>query len=625
MTRPGPEAGPRWLGAGGTHFRVWAPDAGRVELLIEAGGGRPAPMAPSGDGWFELTHPAAGPGTRYRFLVNGAGPFPDPASRFQPLGVHGPSQVVDPAAFKWTDAAWTGVPLERLVLYELHVGTFTPEGTFLAAAARLPELAALGITAIELMPLADFPGARNWGYDGVAPFAPARCYGQPDDLRTLVNEAHRLGLAVHLDVVYNHLGPDGAYQGSFSGQYYSVTHRTPWGAAINFDGPGSRPVRDYVIANAVAWITEYHLDGLRLDATHAIHDESPRHILTELAGAVHQAARTAGREALVIAEEVRNLAHMVRPPAEGGCGLDAAWSDDFHHQLRRKLTGDADGYFADFSGTAADIAVTAQRGWFYAGQYAEYFGGPRGTDPAGVPASRFVFFLQNHDQVGNRAMGDRLHHVITPAAYRAASTLLLLLPQTPLLFMGQEWAAGSPFLYFTDHNQELGAAVRDGRRAEFARFAAFRDPVARDRIPDPQAAATFSASRLDWSERDREPHRSTLLLYRHLLRLRSTEPALRAGDCEVADLSDDVLLVRRETPDGAALLAIVCLDGSGRVDLEGHPAARLGPGQHWRVLLSTAEVAAPAGAAPLAVTVRPPAADFAEPGAVLLATRTRDA
>ncbi len=274
MRRPGPEAGPRWLGADGTRFRVWAPEATRVELLIESVGGRPARMEPSREGWFELTHPAAGPGTRYRFLVNGAGPFPDPASRFQPLGVHGPSEVVDPDAFPWSDAGWTGVPLERLVLYELHVGTFTPQGTFRAAVARLPELVELGVTAIELMPLADFPGERNWGYDGVAPFAPARCYGHPDDLRALVNEAHRLGLAVHLDVVYNHLGPDGAYQGSFSGQYYSVTHQTPWGAAINFDGPGSGPVRHYVIANAVAWIAEYHVDGLRLDATHAIHDDS---------------------------------------------------------------------------------------------------------------------------------------------------------------------------------------------------------------------------------------------------------------------------------------------------------------------------------------------------------------
>jgi len=582
-------------------------------------------MAPSGDGWFEVTHPAAGPGTRYRFLVDGAGPFPDPASRFQPLGVHGPSEIVDPGAFAWSDAGWKGIPLERLVLYELHVGTFTPEGTFRSAAARLPALAELGITAVELMPLADFPGDRNWGYDGVAPFAPARCYGCPDDLRALVNEAHRLGLAVHLDVVYNHFGPDGAYQGTFSRQYHSATQRTPWGSAINFDGAGSGPVRDYVIANAVAWITEYHLDGLRLDATHAIHDESARHILTALAEAVHQAARDAGRVALVIAEEVRNLAHLVKPEAAGGAGLDAAWSDDFHHQLRRKLAGDADGYFGDYSGTTADLAITARQGWYYTGQHAGYFGGPRGTDPSGLAPARFVFFLQNHDQVGNRALGDRLHHAIPLAAFHAATTLLLVLPQTPLLFMGQEWAAGSPFLFFTDHHPELGRAVREGRRAEFARFAAFRDPAARARIPDPQAHDTFTASRLDWGEREREPHRSTLSLHRRLLELRRSEPALRSGNCQVAELATDLLLLRREAPGGEALLALICLAGSAEADLQDHPMARLGAHQHWRVLFSSGEAAAPAGAQPIRVTVEGPVLRFPEPGAVLLSARTGQA
>lgn len=620
MICPGPAPGAHWLGAEGTRFRVWAPGASRLDLVLEPVGGAPIPMPAAGAGWFELTLAAAGPGTHYRFLVNGEGPFPDPASRFQPLGVHGPSEVVDPHAFRWTDEGWTGVPLERLVLYELHVGSFTPEGTFQAVAARLSALAELGVTAIELMPLADFPGQRNWGYDGVAPFAPARCYGRPDDLRALVNEAHRLGLAVHLDVVYNHLGPDGACQGTFARQYYSSDHRTPWGAAINFDGPDGGPVRDYVVANAVAWIQEYHLDGLRLDATHAILDDSPRHILTALADSVHSAARAAGRQALVIAEEVGNLAHLVKPEAGGGFGLDAAWSDDFHHQLRRKLAGDADGYFSDFTGSAADLAATTQRGWFYTGQYAEYFGGPRGSDPSGIPARRFVFFLQNHDQVGNRALGDRLHHVIPPAAYRAASTLLLVLPQTPLLFMGQEWAASTPFLYFTDHHAELGAAVREGRREEFARFAAFRDPTTRKTIPDPQASETFARSRLDWTEREREPHRSTLRLYRRLLALRRTEPALTSGNHEVADLSDDLLLVRREAPGGGAVLAVVCLAGSAVVNLRGHPMARLGPGQRWELLLSTGDIALSAGAVPIGLAAGPAVA-FAEPGAVVLGSR----
>jgi maltooligosyltrehalose trehalohydrolase len=625
MTPPSPAAGAAWLGPAGTRFRVWAPQAERVELVLEdAGGGPPVGLTPAGDGWFELMHRTAGPGTLYRYLVDGNGPFPDPASRFQPRGVHGPSEVIDPGAFAWSDAGWTGVPLERLVLYELHVGSFTAEGTFRAAIARLPELVDLGITALELMPLADFPGARNWGYDGVAPYAPARCYGRPDDLRALVDAAHRVGLAVHLDVVYNHLGPDGAYQGCFSPLYYSATHRTPWGAALNFDGPGSAPVRDYVIDNAVAWVREYHVDGLRLDATHAIVDESPRHILAALADAVHRAARTAGRSALVIAEDVRNLAHMVRPEAEGGWGLDAVWSDDFHHQLRRRLVGDADGYFQDFSGSTADLAATARRGWFYRGQYAGYFGRPRGTDPAGLPARRFVFFLQNHDQVGNRALGDRLHHGVSPAVYRAASTLLLVLPETPLLFMGQEWAAASPFLYFTDHHPELGEAVRRGRREEFARFAAFRDPAARERIPDPQAAETFAASRLSWDEREREPHRGILALYRQLLALRRGEPALGGGGGElsfdVVAFSVDVLLVRRRAgaPDAGTILAIIRLGGAGPVELREHAFARLDPGQRWEPVLSTGDERFAAGGRHIAVHPDGPAADFPEPGAVLL-------
>jgi len=632
MTQPRPAAGAQWLGPAGTRFRVWAPNAATAELVLEVPGRTTREqMTVADEGWHELLHAGAGPGTRYRYMIDGQGPFPDPASRFQPLGVHGPSEVIDPGAFAWTDAGWGGVPLDRLVLYELHVGSFTPEGTFRAATARLPALVELGVTAVELMPLADFPGLRNWGYDGVAPYAPARCYGPPDDLRALVDAAHGLGLAVHLDVVYNHLGPDGAYQGCFSPMYFSTRHQTPWGAAMNFDGPGSGPVRDYVIDNAVAWVREYHLDGLRLDATHAIIDESPRHILAAIADAVHHAAQEAGRTALVIAEDVRNLAPMVRPESDGGYGLDACWSDDFHHQVRRALAGDADGYFQDFSGSAADIAATARRGWFYAGQHAAYFGAPRGTNPAGLPARRFVFFLQNHDQVGNRALGDRLHHGLTPAVYRAASVLLLVLPQTPLLFMGQEWAATSLFLFFTDHNAELGAAVRQGRREEFARFAAFQEPAARERIPDPQALTTFTASRPDWTEREREPHRGVLALYRALLALRRTDAALRAdpgmAEAEVIAWSPEVLLVRRggATAGATALLAVIRLRGSGRVDLTGHAAARLEPGQRWTEILSTGDSRFAAQAAPIAVLADGPVADFLEPGAVLFRSGARSA
>ncbi len=349
----------------GVRFRVWAPEAATVEAIIETPGRASAvhSMGRRDDGYFEAVVPEAGDGDLYRFRPDGRGPFPDPASRFQPLGVHGPSQVVDWRRFRWTDAGWAGLPIEDTVLYETHVGAFTPEGTFESAAGRLPCLADLGVTAVELMPVADFPGRWNWGYDGVAPFAPARCYGTPDDLRRLVDAAHRLGLAVHLDVVYNHFGPDGAYAFAFSPYYRSLTHASPWGDAINFDGPESGPVRDYFVENAVRWVREYHVDGLRLDATHAIVDESPRHIVASIARAVHDAAAAERRRVLVIAEDARNLAHAVEPePA--GWGLDASWSDDFHHQVRRTVAGDSDGYFADFDGTVAGLALTSRKGWY---------------------------------------------------------------------------------------------------------------------------------------------------------------------------------------------------------------------------------------------------------------------
>ena len=465
--------------------------------------------------------------------------------------------------FAWTDAAWTGRALEETILYELHIGTFTPEGTFASAAERLTDLRELGVTAIELMPVADFPGRWNWGYDGVAPFAPARCYGTPDDLRRFVDRAHALGLAVHLDVVYNHLGPDGAYQSAFSRFYYSTIHRSPWGAGINFDGPNSEPVRDYVIQNALRWIHEYHLDGLRLDATHAIVDDSPRHIVASVSSAVQHSLEGTGRTVQVIAEDVRNLAGMMNPESHGGWGLTAVWSDDFHHQMRRALAGDSDGYFQDFDGSTRSIAATARQGWFYTGQHSRYFDKPRGTDPSGLAPSRFVFFLQNHDQIGNRAFGDRIHHKIDLALWRAASALLLMLPESPLLFMGQEWAASTPFLYFTDHNPELGHLVTEGRRKEFSKFAAFADPASRDLIPDPQSQKSFEASRLCWEERTREPHASVARLYQRLLAIRKTlTPSEKP--VEITELGDSSLFLRRAAADGTELLTFVRLHGGGR-------------------------------------------------------------
>ncbi len=609
-----------------------------MELVLEPPDGAHAlDMDRVDGGYFELVHESAVPRSLYRFRVDGRGPFPDPASRYQPLGVHGPSQVVDPGAYRWHDAVWKGVGLADLVLYELHVGTFTRQGTFRAAAERLPRLVELGVTAIELMPVADFPGDRNWGYDGVALFAPARCYGTPDDLRALIDTAHSAGLAVHLDVVYNHFGPDGAYQGAFSPSYFSHRHRSPWGAGINFDGPRCEGVRHYVVENALRWVHEYHVDGLRLDATHAIVDEGPRHIVAELAAAVHESEPARTRRVLVIAEDMRNLAHLVKPeagsdgehPGTPGWGVDAVWSDDFHHQMRVALAGDRDAWFGDFDGTTDDIATTLSNGWFYSGQVAPHFARARGTDSTGVPMSRFVVFLQNHDQAGNRAMGDRLHHAIDPAAFRAASVLLLLAPETPLLFMGQEWAASSPFRYFTDHHPELGRAVTEGRRREFRHFAAFSDPAASASIPDPQAWETFATSRLDWEERSHEPHAGVLRLHRSLLRLRRLEPACRAGmlagDPMAVAAGRDVIVMRRSTPGARAVVAIVCLRGGVTVDLADTWTGLVGEDRFWTPLLTTEDPSFATDAAPVGIDQRAKRVAFTRPGAVVLAGPRVDA
>jgi malto-oligosyltrehalose trehalohydrolase len=373
------------------------------------------------DGAFAVTLTDVNAGDRYAYLLDGEGPFPDPSSRYQPEGVHGPSQIIDPSQFAWSDQGWRGVRLQDALIYELHVGTFTRAGTFAGVMERLPYLADLGITAVELMPVADFPGRWNWGYDGVSLFAPARCYGAPDDLRGLVDTAHRLGLVVVLDVVYNHFGPDGAYLPTFSSSYLSTQHRTPWGAAVNLDGEHSSQVRSFFIENALHWLTEYHFDGLRLDATHGFVDESPCHFVRELTASVRESI--SDRSVLLFAEDERNLNAIVRPFDQGGWGLDAVWSDDFHHQIRRLSAGDRDGYYQDLSGSTVDLATTLNRGWFYSGQHSDYLGEPRGTDPSGVPLNRMVFCIQNHDQVGNRPFGSRLHDRIDPALFRAAASL----------------------------------------------------------------------------------------------------------------------------------------------------------------------------------------------------------
>jgi maltooligosyltrehalose trehalohydrolase len=606
-----------WPEPRGVRFRVWAPEAKDLRVVFEPPGPAPVSLERFRDGTFGALVTGAKTGDRYRYEVGGVGAFPDPASRFQPEGVHGPSEIVDPHGFEWTDDGWAGIPRNDLVLYELHVGTFTPEGTFTATADRLSYLSRLGVTAVELMPVADFPGGRNWGYDGVDLFAPARCYGRPDDLRRLVNEAHALGIAVILDVVYNHLGPEGNYLSVFSPYYFSDTQTNPWGKGLNFDGPKSSMVRRFFIENALHWVHEYHVDGLRLDATHAIVDNDSPPFVAQLAARVKESTE---RPVHVIAEDHRNLAHMIRPEGEGGWGLDGVWADDFHHKVRVALAGDNEGYYRDYSGSMPNLARTLNQGWHFTGQYSTYLQEHRGTDPAGIPPRRFVFCIQNHDQIGNRALGERLHHQIDLAAYRAASVLLLCAPATPLLFMGQEWAATTPFLYFTDHPEELGKLVTEGRRNEFRHFSAFADAAVRGRIPDPQDPTTFLGSRLDWSEGNREPHASTLRLYERLLTLRRHEAAIRCERFSAHALTESTLLLRQDAEEGPSLLAIIQMNGSSEIRLANHESlAGLDP-LLWQLLFTTED-------RPFATDPQPPGIEshdgalkitFARPSAVLL-------
>jgi maltooligosyltrehalose trehalohydrolase len=605
--------------AGGTRFRIWAPAAADLTLLIHDGAAQGAYALPRDDmGLFDRLVDNAAAGDRYTFRIDGGADRPDPASRFQPDGVHGPSQVIDPAAFRWTDGRWGGRGAGDLVLYELHVGTFSPEGTFRGAAARLEALRDLGITAIELMPVADFPGDRNWGYDGVCLYAPSRAYGHPDDLRALVDRAHRLGLSVSLDVVHNHLGPEGAYLPEFHPGFFTDRHSTPWGRAVNLDGPGSEMVRRFIVDNARYWIREFHFDGLRLDATHALVENDPGAIVREIVAAVRGES---SRPLFVHAEDHRNLARMIESRAAGGWGLDAVWADDFHHVMRRLLAGDEHGYYADFRGTTAELAQTIRQGWLYTGQRSQHRGTDRGTDPAGVPMYRFVVCLQNHDQIGNRATGDRLNAVVSHEAWRAASAVLLTVPMTPLLFMGQEWSAGTPFQYFTDVEAGLGRLVTEGRLREFADFPAFGGAHAPRMIPDPQSPSTWLASRLDWAERSQPEHAAVIALYRALLALRLDHPALGAssetsGD---ADAPDEGSVVIRRAEHGDVFWIVARLKGAGPVDLAPLVEARAEQDGAWKVVLSTEEPAYAVDPAPPQIDRQPggPVVHFVRPGAVI--------
>jgi maltooligosyltrehalose trehalohydrolase len=534
----------------GTRFGVWAPRAQRIDVQIE--GGPSVPLDRDADGVHSCLATGIGAGARYKFRIDGGDAFPDPRSRFQPDGVHGPSEVIDHAAFEWSDREWRGLTMERLVVYELHVGTYTPEGTFIALIDQLPEIARLGVTAIEIMPVADFPGRWNWGYDGVALFAPSRAYGRPDDLRRLVDAAHRHNLGVLLDVVYNHLGPDGNYLGVYSADYFTDRHQTPWGNGVNFDGPNNRFVRNFVIDNGRQWISDFHLDGLRLDATDTIQDDSEPHIMAEFQQNVRAAAT---KPIVLIAEESRNTVRTIQPVEQGGLGYDAVWADDFHHSLRVHLTGTREHYYADYEGSVAEIAKAINEGFVYQGQRSPRSNRPRGTRVTDEPATGFVFCIQNHDQVGNRPFGERVHHDISLDRYAVASTLLLFLPEPALLFMGQEFAATTPFLFFTDHNEQLGKLVTEGRRREFSGFRAFSDPLLLNSIPDPQDPWTFMSSKLKLDERDRNA--GIYAVYRALLELRNTDSVLRSprrDRTEAKELGAQMLSVRRSAESGERIL-----------------------------------------------------------------------
>jgi maltooligosyltrehalose trehalohydrolase len=521
------------LGDGSTRFSVWAPNATMVEVAV-TGGGRPRtfPLSRAADGVHRGTVPEVPPGSDYSYRLDGGADRPDPVSRWRPFGVHGPTRVVDPAAFRWTDTGWRGLETADLVIYELHIGTFTRAGTFDGVIERLSSLRDLGVTAIEIMPVSEFPGRRNWGYDGVSPYAVQSTYGGPDGLKRLVDAAHGAGLAVLLDVVYNHLGPEGNYLCEF-GPYFSDRYRTAWGAPLNLDGPDSDEVRRYVVDNSVYWVTEYHLDGLRLDAMDRVVDLSPVHIAEELGAAVHAQGGALGSRKLVIAEIDANDPRWVRSREVGGYGLDAHWSDDFHHAVHVALTGERAGYYADFAGPGAVAKVLAER-YVNDGRYSPHRRRRHGRPAADLPADRFVVAIQNHDQTGNRAGGDRLATLVSPPGLRLAAALLLLSPYVPLLFMGEEHGETNPFLYFVSHGDPvLIEAVRKGRQQEFASFGWAGE------VPDPQAEATFEASRPDWERASSGDGAKLLALYRELLRIRRTEPALRPAASTVAVRSDE--------------------------------------------------------------------------------------
>ncbi len=575
-------AGVELLGSAAVDARVWAPACRTVEFVID--GGAIHPLDAAEEGFFQGTIPGVASGTRYWFRLDGDRLRPDPVSRYQPDGPHGPSAVVDPLAFAWSDTAWRGIEARGQVLYELHVGTFTRQGTWRAAAEELPALVDLGITAIEMMPVADFAGRFGWGYDGVNLYAPSRLYGTPDDLRAFIDRAHTCGMGVILDVVYNHLGPDGNYLPEFSADYFTDRYKNDWGRAINFEGPAA--ARSYFVENAGYWIDEYHFDGLRLDATQDIHDASREHVIKSI---VRRAREAAGeRTVYLVAENEPQNTSLARPVASDGYGLDALWNDDFHHSAVVALTGRREAYYTDYKGTAQELVSAAKYGYLYQGQWYAWQQQPRGTPALDLPPHTFIAYLENHDQVANSVFGRRLHQQSSPGRLRALTALTLLGPATPLIFQGQEFSSSAPFLFFADHREDLRESIRTGRKEFLLQFASARDPEVAAVLPSPVEAATFETCKLDLGER--HTHAAAYALHHDLLHLRAACSSItRPRRIDGAVLASEILMLRYfgERDDVVLVVNLGC-----DLDLSPAPEPLLAPplGRRWTVAWSSEAV-----------------------------------
>jgi maltooligosyltrehalose trehalohydrolase len=577
-------------GEGGVHFRVWAPRRRKVEVVFEGSPAiPPVRLGAEAGGYFSGRSAAARAGALYKLRLDGGDAFADPVSRFQPQGVHGPSEVIDPSTFAWSDSAWSGVGAAGQVLYEMHVGTFTKQGTWAAAAGRLEALKELGVTCIEVMPVAEFAGTFGWGYDGVDLFAPTRLYGRPDDFRRFVDRAHAVGIGVILDVVYNHLGPDGNYISQFTETFSSKRHHTDWGEAINFDGEGSAGVREFYLANAVYWLGEFHLDGFRFDATQNIYDDSAEHILAAITRTARAAA--GAKRIYVIAENEPQHTRLVRPVEQGGMGMDALWNDDFHHSAMVALSGRNEAYFTDYRGRAQELVSAAKWGYLYQGQRYRWQRNRRGTPALDLPPTAFVHYIQNHDQVANFGHGERAHHLSGPAQFKAMTALMLLMPQTPMLFQGQEFAASSGFHYFADHKPELAKLVHAGRVKEMSQFPSVATPEMQACLPDPTDRSTFERSKLDHSERERGFGAQVLALHQDLLRLRREEAVFgrvqRRGEIDGAVLGKDALVLRYFGKNADDRLLIVNLGTDLHLPIVPEPLLAPPLGKRWEVQWSS--------------------------------------